>query len=628
MTESLRSISQVDLESLRPPEGYMPSPRAWEDQVFYFLLLDRFSDDRENGYRDNAGNLVQSGTTPLYTSADWENAEKTEADARRWRDAGGRYVGGTLAGLKSKIGYLKRLGITAIWISPLLKQVRFQETYHGYGIQNFLEVEPHFGTREELREVVRVAHEHGILVILDIILNHAGNVFSYDADRYWMLVDGRRFVDPRWDSQLYRVQGFNDQNGQPTIPFVKADPLRSEAWPNENGAVWPIEFQDPAVFTRKGRINNWEYDPEFREGDFFDLKDISHGEGATDDYRVSTALKSLCKVYQYWVAYADLDGYRIDTVKHMDVGATRYFVSVMREFTQAIGKENFFLLGEITGGRKRAFETLQLTGLNAALGIEDIPGSLEEVAKGWRAPNDYFGLFRNSELINKESHTWFRDKVVTVFDDHDQVRKGNWKARFCADQGAEKAMLNVLALNALTLGIPCLYYGSEQCFDGEGDNDRFIREAMFGGEFGAFRSRGVHFFDESNRVYQELAKILKIRQELMPLRRGRQYLRPVSAAEDGVRFELPQVVGGQVRTLVAWSRIFNGQEIVVAMNPDREHPRSAWVTVDDELHQVGDRLRCIYSTDVGRVGEEVDVVGRNGKAGLLTVPAAVLVILR
>jgi Alpha amylase, catalytic domain len=294
---------------------------------------------------------------------------------------------------------------------------------------------------------------------------------------------------------------------------------------------------------------------------------------------------------------------------------------------KAIGKENFFLLGEITGGRQRAFETLELTGLSAALGIEDIPGSMEELAKGWRAPIDYFDLFRNSELINKESHTWFRDKVVTVFDDHDQVRKGNWKARFCADQGAEKAMLNVLALNALTLGIPCIYYGSEQYFDGEGDSDRFIREAIFGGEFGAFRSRGVHFFDESNRVYQELAKILKIRQEWMALRRGRQYLRPVSAAADGVRFELPQVVGGQVRTLVAWSRIFNGQEVVVAMNTDTEHPRSAWVTIDDELHRVGDRLRCIYSTGEGRVGEEIGVVGRNGKVVLLTIPAAGLAIL-
>ena len=53
--------------------------------------------------------------------------------------------------------------------------------------------------------------------------------------------------------------------------------------------------------------------------------------------------------------------------------------------------------------------------------------------KGWRNPNEYFDLFRNSLSERKDSHVWFRNKVVTLFDDHDQVRKGENKARFCAD---------------------------------------------------------------------------------------------------------------------------------------------------------------------------------------------------
>ncbi len=183
MVAPLQTLTQLDFASLSPRGGLFPSPSAWEDQVFYFLMLDRFSDGQENGYKDNAGNLVQGGTTPLYSPANPENAVKTEADAARWREAT-KYVGGTLKGLQSKIGYLKRLGVMALWISPIFKQVRFQETYHGYGIQNFLEVEPHFGTREDLQEVVPVAHAHGIYAILDIILNHAGNVFSYAGDRY------------------------------------------------------------------------------------------------------------------------------------------------------------------------------------------------------------------------------------------------------------------------------------------------------------------------------------------------------------------------------------------------------------------------------------------------------------
>jgi glycosidase len=113
--------------------------------------VDRFSDNKESGYKDINGNLVATGTTPLFTAANNRNAIQNEADAKLWREAGGKYAGGNLKGLKTKIGYLKRLGITTIWISPILKQVKFQETYHGYGIQDFLEVNPEFGTYRSLK---------------------------------------------------------------------------------------------------------------------------------------------------------------------------------------------------------------------------------------------------------------------------------------------------------------------------------------------------------------------------------------------------------------------------------------------------------------------------------------------
>lgn len=174
MENQQQTLAQLNLSSCSSVGKFFLSPIAWEDQVFYFLMLDRFSDDQENGDRDHQGNLVREGTTPMYTEGDRGNAIKTEQDAAIWREAGTRYVGGNLKGLQSKIGYLKRLGITALWISPVFKQVRFQETYHGYGIQNFLEVEPRFGTRQDLQAaVVKTAHENGIYVILDIILNHA-----------------------------------------------------------------------------------------------------------------------------------------------------------------------------------------------------------------------------------------------------------------------------------------------------------------------------------------------------------------------------------------------------------------------------------------------------------------------
>lgn len=621
-----KSLAEISWKSLTA-RAFTPSPAAWEDQVLYFLMLDRFSDGREQGYRDNGGRMVSRGSTPRFAPSDAGNAVQSEADAARWREAGGHWVGGSLKGLTSKMGYLQRMGVSALWISPLFKQVPYQDSYHGYGIQNFLDVDPHFGSRDDLRTLVETAHRHGIYVILDVILNHAGNVFSYQPDRYAVQDGvGHRYLDTRWDNRPYAVAGYHDAQGRPTLPFAPIDShAHPQAWPD--GAIWPAEFQDPATFTRKGRIDNWDNDPEFLEGDFFTLKDIRLGSGSVEDYQPSAALLNLCLVYKFWIAFADLDGYRIDTVKHMDPGATRFFASAIHEFAQSIGKNNFYLIGEITGGRQRAFATLEQTGLDAALGIDDIPDKLEYLVKGYRNPQDYFSLFRNSLLVQKESQVWFRNRVVTLFDDHDQVRKGPHKARFCAGEPAwSKLIVNVMAVNALTLGIPCIYYGSEQAFDGEGDSDRYIRESMFGGEFGAFRTRNRHFFNEDHPVYQATARLLALRCETIALRRGRQYLREISG--DGANFGWPYMIGGEIRSVVPWSRILDTQHVLCAVNTDVGAARSAWVTVDATLCSPGVSLRYLYSSDPAHVGQPAEVRQFPDRvAAWVTVPAAGCVVL-
>lgn len=609
-----RRVAELDFEQFRG-RSFHPSPAAWEDEVLYFLLLDRFSDGNEDGYLDTSGDPV-AGTTPRFQPSD-----RGAADPAAWEAAGARFVGGNLRGLESKLGYLRRLGVTAVWVSPVFRQVRFEETYHGYGIQNFLDVDPRFGTVADLKSLVAAAHDNGIRVVLDIILNHTGDVFAYDADRY-PTGDG---FDPRWDGREYRVAGFRDSSGRPTIPFVAVN-LDAQPPPDLDGGVWPAELYDPGAFSRRGRIVNWDYEPELLEGDFFSLKNTHLGRGPVDDYRPSPALRALTRAYQYWIAEADLDGYRVDTVKHMDLGATRFFASAVHELAQSVGKENFYLIGEITGGRRRAYETLEVTGVDAALGIDDIPDKLEGLVKGWRNPEEYFGLFRNSEVVGKESHAWFRDKVVTLYDDHDQVRKGESKARFCADGDGPALALAALALNAASLGIPCIYYGSEQLLDGAGGNDRFLREAMFGGPFGPFRSQGRHVFREDTPTYRDLARLLAVRRAEPALRRGRQYLRPISG--NGVDFGLPRIVGGRMRSVVAWSRLFVDDEVVVAVNTDPSVALTAWVTVDDDLHAEGDRLRCLYSSDRAAEGSSVAVEARNGKAVALTVAPGGVVVYR
>jgi glycosidase len=611
---------------------FTPSPAAWEDQVLYFLMLDRFSDDREKDYQDIAGNRVDQGETPLFRFPD----DAYQADREAWAASGNRWLGGNLKGLQSKLGYLKRMGVTAVWISPVFKQVPSdQHAYHGYGIQNFLDVDPHFGTRQALRELVDQAHALGIYVILDIIFNHAGDVFGYDADRYAPDGSPAGPMDPRWDGKPYQVTGFRTPSGETAIPYGPVDTTsHPQAWPD--GAVWPAELQNAGSFTSLGRINSWDYDPEYLQGDFFTLKDLHHGSHDRDEqgnrlvdrFHPSPALNALCEIYKFWIAFADVDGFRVDTVKHMELGATRYFTSAIKEFAQSLGKENFYLIGEITGGRVNAFNTLEQTGLDAALGINDIPDRLEYLPKGHRNPKDYFDLFRNSILVNKNSHTWYGRHVVTLFDDHDQVRKGNSKARFCGDKANRGYDLlpAVLALNLTSMGIPCLYYGTEQAFDGAGGNDRFLRECMFGGEFGSLQSRDRHFFNEAHPIYRFIARVVKIRQERIALRRGRQYLRQISASGDAGSFGLPRKFGHEMRSLVPWSRIFNNQELLLAINTDADHPRQAWITIDNDLHDTASTLTCLFSTDDSQTGQQIQIEARNGKAVFLSLPPAGFVI--
>jgi glycosidase len=626
MVENIeKSLQELDFASLTR-RSFTPSPAAWEDQVLYFLLLDRFSDGREkDGYRDNADRPAHKGSTPLYRPED-----SGRVDYDTWFRAGNGWQGGTLKGLRSKLGYLRRLGISALWVSPIFRQVAFEPSYHGYGIQNFLDVDPHFGTREEFRDFVQAAHEQGIYIILDIIAHHTGNVFTYAADRYTThdAASGQWYNDPRWDGKPYAVQGFNDRDGQPTLPcngMPQTDSLEA-AWPD--GAIWPREFQRPHLFLRKGHIVNWDYYPEYAEGDMFGLKTLDIWVRPDGQYRqASSALACLALVYCFWIAYADLDGFRIDAAKHMGQEALRTFCDVIREFAQSIGKDRFLLVGEIGGSREYAWEVVEKTGLDAALGIEDVPGKLERMVTGYADPADYFSLFRNWVLDAPAGHRWYRNQVVTLVDDHDQVRKGSAKWRFCGDGRYRDLAFNVMAVQLTTMGVPCIYYGSEQGFDSGGrpnGSDLVLRENMFGGEFGGLCTQGCHFFNEDSDLYRALAALMGLRKKLLPLRRGRQALHHISG--DGVTFGLPHRLGERMRSLVSWSRLFVDQEVLVAVNTDDSQPVSAYSTVAPTFRVEGDRFQLLFwyaPKTATSPPSSLTVVRRNGPLAVrMTLPPA------
>ncbi len=571
-----------------------------------------------------------------------------------------------MRGLHSKLGYIKRMGITALWISPVLKQVAhtFDEwtqqlvpanNYHGYATQNFLDVEPRFGTRQDLRNLVAEAHRLGLLVILDIVLNHAGDVFqySYHPNRYPPLdangqppLDGAGYVpmDPRWDGRPYTVRGYRDASGAAVLPFGAIDQEAfPHAWPD--AAIWPVELQAAETFHQRGRICNYDYFPEARDGDFASDRDIDHGaqpydndsQPLLDAFTPGPALDALVSIYSFWIAFADLDGFRLDTVKHMDPGAVRYFASAIHEFAQSIGKTSFFLLGEITGDRNFALQTMAETALDAALGVQDVDGRLEELAKGLVAPSigdpsspGYFDLFCNELDLHQGTHTWLGSRIVTQLDDHDKVGSYRQQRRFAWNNAADRGydlLIPAVALNLCTLGIPCIYYGTEQGFNsgGQQGEDTFLRECMFGGPFGSLLSANHHFFDESHPVYRATAAIAALRRDHIELRHGRQYLRQISGSAAGT-FDYPHLIAGPLRALVPWSRILSRNELLCVVNTDPDRWSIAWVTIDNRLHRAGDRLTCMFATDLTLQGDTATVEARNGKAVLLWVPPAGFVV--
>jgi hypothetical protein len=119
---------------------------------------------------------------------------------------------------------------------------------------------------------------------------------------------------------------------------------------------------------------------------------------------------------------------------------------------------------------------------------------------------------------------------------------------------------------------------------------------------------------------------LQLRREEVVIRRGRQFLRPISG--NGQDFGLPRMFNGKLLSVVAWSRIFNQREVLLAINTNLEATSSAWVTIDAALHAAGDTLRCVYSSDASQLGQNVSVEPRNGKAVRISVPAAGFVVFR
>ena len=149
---------------------------------------------------------------------------------------------------------------------------------------------------------------------------------------------------------------------------------------------------------------------------------------------------------------------------------------------------------------------------------------------------------------------------------------------------------------------------------------------MFGGPFGSLQSTGWYFFTEGHEIYHFVRAVCSLHRQHIALSGGRQYLREVSASGEAGDFHYPQPQGGELRWVVAWSRIFADREYLCVINTDADQALSVWVIVDHALHRADGYMRCLFSTDPAQQDTTEAVSAGNGSALRISVPPAGFVV--
>lgn len=525
-----------------------PTPEDWRDRPIYFLMVDRFA-ARDGPPRHSPWN------DPAYND----------------------YQGGTFRGIKTQLPYIKNLGFGAIWLSPVLRNTSYTaydtHSYHGYGIIDFLGADPRFAedpasADDELRELVDAAHEQGLAVVFDIVLNHTGDVFAYHCDPSDQVCTDSDGAEAEFSIDAKQVS-WRDSSGNATLATVEG---HSGADPRS--LVWPVDLQQERFFRKQGIMTDVI-------GDFDTLKQMLTADPGLQDV--------LIRCYQYVIARFDIDGFRIDTLRYLQGNLPRIFGNAMREFALAIGKRNFFTFGEVWSSEQDIAQFIgrntgdanDLVGVDAAL---DFPlmYALNSVAKGWAPPTALTQMYAVRKAVEQNvlsSHGDATRFFVTFLDNHDTKERARDRQPDGSHPYDQQLFLRLAALATLP-GIPCLYYGTEQGLDGRG-TDEAVREALWGGPG----------FDPASPFYAEIQKLMTVRAAQPPLRYGRYYFRPVSA--DGFSFSVPANAGG----ILAYSRILANQEVIMAANTSTTTPATAAVIVDQTLTPDGTELTIAYSNN-------------------------------
>ncbi|MFW7377184.1 MAG: alpha-amylase family glycosyl hydrolase [Oligoflexus sp.] len=496
--------------------------RPIEDDVFYFIMVDRFA----NGDPKNDKGFDQR-------RFDQKDSHRDIMRHGYWPENEGFYHGGDFKGITQNLDYLDDLGITALWLSPIMKNQPVQgmgqleqhsSGYHGYWITDFTTVDPHFGTEEEFKELVDEAHKRGIKVFMDVITNHTADINSYREcdDCPYRSREDYPYSRERKGKQLnpgFQDGDFSEENfaklADPNYaytPYVRSNPgaIKKPEWLNEL-----IYYHNRGNTTFSGESSE--------KGDFFGLDDLF-----TEHPRV---VSGMIEIYQDWIRKYKIDGFRVDTVKHVNIEFWQEFVPAIRDFAKTQGIPNFFIFGEVFTGDPEQLSYYTREGQMDSVLDFAFHGAAKTAFADGGAAQAFSNTFASDDIYRSSTSP---QKMMTFISNHDIGRIGHF-IELAHPQASEEEKLqrSILAHAKMTFarGVPVIYYGDEQGFTGHG-GDKLARQNMFPSRVAKYNDNNLlgtdkttadDNFDKKHPLYLALQQFHKIYADHELLRRGEQY---------------------------------------------------------------------------------------------------------
>lgn len=514
----------VESQPIDAPEIYADYlNRDIRDDMFYFVLPDRFHNgnpENDNGSKTIA--ISQGGYDPT----------------SKWH-----FHGGDMQGLEKKLDYLKELGITAIWMTPILRNRAMQgssSASHGYWILDFTQIDPHFGSNDDLKSLIDAAHEKGIKIFFDIITNHTADVIKYKEchNPDGSMQSGKNECQFKSAQQL--------ASGDRYTPFIPAgeENLKTPAWLN-----------DPKYYNNQGD-SFWQGESAIK-GDFVGLDDI--------DTTMPEVVDGFVDIYKNIISEFKPDGFRIDTVKHVDLSFWQQFSPAIVAHAKSLGIPNFHVFGEVYSGDPEVLSRYTTSGKMPSVLDFGFQHAAAEIFYRAKHPEVLSTLFANDDYYADQDSQ--ADILMNFLGNHDMGRTGFFINQGLPDITAEeKLQRSILSheLMYLSRGIPVVYYGDEQGFTGDG-GDVAARENMFASQveeyndnelLGTNQTTADENYNQAHPIYQAIKSLAELRMQHPALRYGQTHMRHLAANSN----------------LFAFSRIDINDPVdyLIAFNPDKQ----------------------------------------------------------